>query len=250
MAHPHEALLDELKIAIDKLPLTVPDEIVKGARKQLSDLTANAEVTQTQIEDALIAIGKQEFPYRRAYEELATSSSAEHRVELILDHLDPAVKTKVEEHLKNGVTIDELVKSSFFETDFTAEERYQVEDGILHSVDHLEEEAPEKIEEHKEEYDKLVEVWKKKEAEMEGKIAELKALASVDAKWKDEILDKARLFEMGFAVTERDPDLVEIEKEIEYWKGTLNEEGSVPWVAIVAVVVAVLILAVAFVLHG
>jgi len=253
MPHPHQALLDEFKLSIDRLPITVPQEIIDEARKLHAELLADPEASESKIEDALILIGKKEYPYRRAYNELAGTTSAEHRVELILDHLDASVKEKVQSHLQHGVTIDELVKSSMFETDFTPEERYQVEDGMLHAVDHLEEEAPAKIEEHQAEYDKLVETWKEKEAEMEGKIAELKALADVDKKWKDEILDKVRVFEMGFAITERDPDLVEIEKEIEYWKGTLSEEG-VTTMHVIAVVLAVaallVVIAVAFAMHG
>ena len=57
---------------------------------------------------------------------------------------------------------------------------------------------------------------------MEAKIEELRALAGKDDKWREEILDKVKTLEEGWSVVERDPELLEIEKEIEYWQGTMD----------------------------
>lgn len=217
-------MLDEFKYALDHLPPTVPADLIEDGRRLHAELSANPEATAEQIHDALVKIGQAEFPYRRAFNELAGPVSEEHRLELVLEHLEPEVKAKVQKFLESGVKLDELVKSKIFESDFSAAERYQVEDGILHAEDHIKEELPKKIAEHQAEYDQLVKQWQGKQQKMEDKIEELRALAGKDAKWKAEILDKVKTLEEGWSVTERDPDLVEIEKEIEYWRGTMGEE--------------------------
>ncbi|MEK7105092.1 MAG: hypothetical protein AAB865_00170 [Patescibacteria group bacterium] len=222
MKHPHQAILDEFQYAIDHLVPTVPSGVAEEAKRLHHELSENPEATEAQIHDALVNIGKQEFPYRRAYQEMMEEPSEEKRTALVLDHLEPEVKVKVETVMKDGVTLEALTKSSIFETDFTSEERYQIEDGILHAADHVKEEMPEVIASNKGKYDGLVESWKEKQKTMEAKIEELRALAGKDDKWREEILDKVKTLEEGWSVVERDPELLEIEKEIEYWQGTMD----------------------------
>ncbi len=218
-------MLDEFAYALDHLPLTVPDAIVKEGRQLHKTLSENPEATAEEIQDAMVAIGKKEYPFRKAYQDMIGQVSEERHVELVLEHLEPEVRTKVQELLNSGVSLDALCRSSMFETDFTAEERYQVEDGILHAADHVAEELPEKIAADSSRYDALVAEWKAKQAKIEEKIVELKALASKDPKWSAEILDKVKTLEEGWTLTERDPELLEVEKEIEYWMGTIADIG-------------------------
>lgn len=219
-----KALLKEFEVAINKLPPTVPVEIIEEAKKRHAELSGNPEVTDGQIRDALVATGKKEFPYRRAYQDMVGKVSGDRLNEMVVEHVEPNVREKLKKFLDSGVTLEELVKSEMFESQFTGEERYQVQDGILDAEEHIKEETPKAIESRKAEYEKAVEMWKEKQKKMEEKIDELRALASKDEKWKEEILDKVHTIEEGWSIAERDPDLYEIEKEIEYWKGTLGED--------------------------
>ena len=184
----------------------------------------NPEATEGQIHQALVDIGKKEFPYRRAYEDMIGIASEAKLTQMVLEHVEPNVKERLEKILSDGVALEELVKSELFETQFSGDERYQVQDGIMDATDHIKEDLPKEIEKRQAEYDALVEQWRTKLRELQAKIEELKTLATQDTKWKDEIIDKASTFEEGFSVVERDPDIVEITKEIEYWRGTLGEE--------------------------
>ncbi len=224
MTHPHKAMLDEFAYALDHLAPTAPKEIASQGRQRHTALSTNPESTVEQIHDALVTIGKQEFPYRKAYQEMIDKTSDARRVELVLEHLEPEVKNKVQHLLDSAVTLEALTKSSIFETDFTAEERYQIEDGILHADEHIKEELPATITKKQAEYDKLVKSWKDKQSKMQEKIEELRVLANKDPKWQAEILDKVKTLEEGWSVVERDPELLEIEKEIEYWTGTIAED--------------------------
>lgn len=222
MTHPHQSFLDEFQIAIKKLSPGVPSEVRENALKLHAELSANAAATEEQIHDALVTIGKAEYPYRHAYHELTHAQGASHLKEMVLDHVEPEVKAKLESYLAGDVTLEELVKSDIFEREFIAEERYQVQDGILDAQEHLLEEAPKMLLEKASEFMALVEKWQQHQALMQQRIDELKALALKDVKWKDEILDKVKIFEEGWSVVERDPELTEIEKEIEYWNGTME----------------------------
>ena len=66
--------------------------------------------------------------------------------------------------------------------------------------------------------------WKKQQEKIAQKIDELRALANKDAKWREEILDKVKTLEEGWSMVERDPELLEVEKEIEYWTQTMEVE--------------------------
>lgn len=74
------------------------------------------------------------------------------------------------------------------------------------------------------EYQTALQSWQKHEQEIMNKINELEALKDQSAEWAAAIADKARVYREGFLVTERDPKLEEVEKEIEYWQGKMGME--------------------------
>lgn len=226
MSHPFKALLDEYKVAIDHLVPSVPEEIKKEAEESLSKLLADENVPEGEIQSAIVKTGKAEYPHRKAYQELVGKKVEDRRLEIVLDHVEPNVKAILEKHLKDGASLDQIVKSDIFEEELTPEERHQVEDGILDAADHVKEEmTAEKVGDDPA-YQKLVENWTKHRDEIDAKITELEGLKSRDkaGKWGEEIDARVERFREGFLVTERDPELEEVKKEIEYWIGTFGEE--------------------------
>ena len=221
--HPHASLLKEFKIAIDHIVPSVPPEVKASATQRYDALAANADATEEEIEAALVAVGRSEYPHRKASQEIAGKREEETRLTLVLEHVDDAVRAKLKTHLDAGVPLVEIVRSDLFETDFTGEERYQVEDALLDAADHVREEMANAIDPSSEKYQKLVAKWQTHADLIEAKIQELEALAAKDPKWKDEIMAKAERFREGYAVTETDPELEEVKKEIEYWKDTMSE---------------------------
>jgi hypothetical protein len=84
----------------------------------------------------------------------------------------------------------------------------------------------ERAQERKQNFDQLVEHWKKEQERIQGLIDQLRSMASRDERWKAEITGKADVFEEGWSIVERDPEEDEIVKEIENWAAVL-EEGEV-----------------------
>ncbi len=84
--HPQLAILDEFKIAIDKLPVTIP-EVKKEAEQLYADLEADQSATEQQVHDALVKIGKQVYPHRKATKELM-EKYAQEGAEAAASHMD------------------------------------------------------------------------------------------------------------------------------------------------------------------
>ncbi|MBU0531338.1 hypothetical protein KJ910_02495 [Patescibacteria group bacterium] len=217
-----QAMLDQFKVAINNLPPTLP-EVKEEADGLLAELISKDNLAEKDVHDAMVRIGKKVYPHRRALDELLEEVGEGLSRQIVLDHVEENVKQKLESMLEGG-TVEEIVKSDLFETEFTPEERYQIEDAILHAKDEIMDEVPDLVKEHQAEYDQLVKKWSAHQAQIESKIKELAELAQKDASWRAEIDDKVSVFEEGWSVVERDPRLVDVEKEIEYWRGTLGME--------------------------
>lgn len=146
---------------------------------------------------------------------------------MVLEHVDETVRAVIKPHLDAGVSLDELFSSDIFESQLDAKQRYQVEDGILVSANKLAEKLKTEVGGQADTYHKLVEKWKMHAGEIEKAINDLEALAQGgDENQQAEIKDKAARFREGFLVTETDPDLEEVKKEIEYWRETFAHEGE------------------------
>lgn len=224
MSHSFQSHLDEYQFAIDHLAPTVPAEIKADAQKWHDDLQANPEATEEEIDGAMTRTGLAEYPHRHALEEMTSGDKEKRRAEIVLDHVEAPVAEKVKKLVDSGVTLQELVKSALFESDFDAEERHQIEDALLDADIHIREEFGAEAATDEKAYAALVKKWEKTRDAIAAKIDELEAMKNKDEKWRDEIAGKVATFREGFLVTEPDVSLEEVEKEIEYWKGTMGEE--------------------------
>jgi t-SNARE complex subunit (syntaxin) len=224
MPHPHEYLLKEYQVAIDRLAPTVPQEIRDRARARLSNLMADPDATEDEIRGALFETGREEYPHRHAFGELTAGGIEARRVEITLEHVEPGVAERVKRLVDSGVTMNELTNSRLFESEFTPEERHQVEDALLDADIHVKEEFGKSVVSDEKAYAAAVKRWEKRRDDIQVKIDELETLRSRDEKWRADIEEKVKRFREGFSVTEPDPELEEVEKEIEYWKGTFGEE--------------------------
>ena len=185
---------------------------------------ADENAGEEQILDAMGKTGLAEYPHRHAYKELTSSRSDANLNRMVLEHVDESVRKRLEGHLEAGVPLEQIVSSDLFEQEFSPEERYQVEDAILDARDHIKEAAAESFDAKSDAYKAAVAKWEAYRDEVNNKIKELESLEKKDEKWREEIEGKVKRFQEGFLVTERDVELEEVEKEIEYWRGVFGEE--------------------------
>ena len=222
--HPHASYLKEYQIAIDHLVPAVPAHIKEEAQALHDALLANEKATEKDIQEAVIKIGLVEYPYRHAWEEMVAPIRDEKTRDIVFEHIEPSVRKKIEPCLVSGVSLEQFVRSPLFEELLTPEERYQVEDAMLDAPHHIDEMLSGLITIDNPQYKKAYDAWTKTEEKILKAIEKLDQLKDKDPKWKDEIVDKVARFKEGFSVTEPDPSLEEVEKEIEYWEGVLATE--------------------------
>ncbi len=225
MTHPHKSMLDEFQYAIDHFVATVPESVITQGKEVLAKITGNEAIDEAEIKKAFHDIGIQEYPHRRAYHELTVSTAGGRLNELVMEHVDASVNAVIKPLIDSGVSLGELVSSDMFTDKLTPEQRYQVEDGILVSKSKLADELSGQISAESDEYKKLLKKWEDQAVQIDAAIKDLKKYAQGGtADQKEEIINKAERFSEGFLVTERDPELEEIKKEIEYWQDSFRDE--------------------------
>lgn len=218
-------MLDEFQFAIKHFVPTLPQEVKGQAQQVLDELTGNAAADEAAIKQAFYDIGVQEYPHRRAYEELTRTSARERMNAMVIEHVDETVRGVIKPHLDAGVSLDELVGSEIFESQLDAKQRYQVEDGILVASDKLAEALKAEVGDQADRYNALVAKWTQEAGKIQDAINELEMLAQGgDENQQAEIKSKVARLREGFLITERDPELEEVKKEIEYWKDTFASE--------------------------
>ncbi len=222
MPHPHQSLLDELEYAIKHLVPTVDPKIRDEAQAVHDKLEANPETEIIDIRSALVELGKHEWPARHAFAEVAERHAGDKRKELLLERLNDPVKGNFETLLKD-VSIDEIVKSDIFEEQFTPEERYHVEEGLVEADLALRDHVAELIAgNQKEEYATALVKWEKEKKELEEIMTTLRGLATEDASLTDEIMEKVSAYQEGWSLVERDFDEETLRGEIDYYRGILG----------------------------
>lgn len=225
MSHPHKAMLDEFHFAMRHFVPTIPQEIKDEAQKAYEELLQNENLDEDFIKKVFYEIGLKEYPYRKAYEELTHSNAEAQMKKMVLDHVDETVRAVIKPHLEAGVSLEELVSSDLFTEQLDPKQRYQVEDGILVAKDKLAESLKKQVGDQVQTYNEFVQKWKAYAQDMVKAIDELERFAQGgDENQQAEIKGKATRFREGFLVTEIDPELETIKKEIEYWQDLFSGE--------------------------
>lgn len=218
-------MLDEFAYAIKHFVPTVPEELTSLAESRLAEMTENTAMDEKGIQKVFYEIGVQEYPYRRAYNELTHSSAEQKMKDMVVEHVDEDVQKVIKPHLDAGVSLEALTASDIFENELNVEQRYQVEDGMLVAKKKMAEALKEGADANAESYKKLLAKWSKHAEDIEAEIQKLEQMAEGGTEdQQSEIKAKAARFREGFLVTEQDPEMEHVQKEVEYWTDTFSEE--------------------------
>ncbi|KKW33142.1 MAG: hypothetical protein UY76_C0008G0015 [Candidatus Uhrbacteria bacterium GW2011_GWA2_52_8d] len=225
MPHPHQSMLDEFQYAIKHFVPSLPNPIKAEAQRIHDDLVQNEALDEAAIKRTFYTIGIKEYPYRRAFQELTSSTAEEMFKNMVIEHVDETVRGVIKPHLDEGVSMEALISSELFTESLNVKQRYQVEDGILVAKDKLAEILKNRVGEQAQLYQGLVEKWTREAEKIQEAIAELEKLGQGgDETQQAEIKNKVERFREGFLVTEQDPELELVQKEIEYWRDTFAQE--------------------------
>ncbi len=226
MAHPNEEMIQDFRKAVAQLVPLTPKTIRDEAMQLADDLAENESSTAEQIRQALVYVGKKEFPYRKAYQELCAGDEEARLQELVLGKLDESVKVKMEPVVKYGVHILDFVKSSQFEALLSDDDRSQVDREIHAAHDVLDRQCDERAAARRGAYDELVARWTATQEHIQQMIEVLRGMADRDPEYRDDILARVQQFENGWSMVEVDPTVDDVQKEITYWTGVLSEDDE------------------------
>ena len=228
MSHPQEGLLKEFRRAIEKLVPLTPKEVVEEAVRLAVELETNESSTPEQIRQALVYVGKKEFPYRKAYQELCAGDEEARMQEIVVQRIDDATKAMIEPVTKYGVHMLDFVKSSQFDA-LSDDAKIAIDNALREAHDVVNRQCDERASSRADSYHALVQRWTIEAQNIQKLIDVLKDMAERDARYHDDVLGRARQFEDGFSMIEEDPSQELVEKEIAHWAGVLNgseEEGA------------------------
>jgi len=231
--HPYAYTLELLMLAITRLPPTFSEEKRAAFQKKFEHFLRHPDVSYEEIRSTIAEIGKESWPYRKAYEEMYARYGRASEESFLFENLDQGVRDKYAQFLGEGGKInyigsvvrseEDMMRASPFERYFSPEEKFAIEQALLVARDSARLEINDLVTSRKkEEYEQLVKTYGAKQRQMEEKIDEMRHLAGVSKKWEAEISDRIRTLEEGWSVVEKGADLPELERETEYWKGTLG----------------------------
>jgi len=126
--------------------------------------------------------------------------------------------------LQQGIKASAFLKSSTFEQQCSADERFQMENIFVDAK----QEAQAQLQKESENfplYQESLEKWKQTEEHLKEGIMKVEALAQKESPYQEEITQKVEQLKEGFLSIERDPEPEEVKQLVIYWKGVL-EEGN------------------------
>ncbi len=230
MSHPQEEILNEFRYAIARLVPLTPKDIQDEALQLADDLEANDATTAEQIRQALVYIGRKEFPYRKAYRELCAGDEEVRMQNIVLQKLDDAIKAELTPVTEYGVHIVDFMKSSQYDA-LNDHARIALDNAVREAHDIVNRQCDERAASRAESYQSLVTRFTEEAQHIQACIEVLKDMAHRDPRFQEEILAKAREFENGFSILEHDPSQDAVEQEIVHWAGVLggveDEDGAV-----------------------
>jgi len=212
--------LQLFRFLLNKKPVGLTDDLVDEGEGLYSQLSAS-EYTEQQVEASVIAYGKKVWAYRQAAATFAEQFGKEKHDEFFVSLLSPELAKKWQEFAGRGWSVRDFREGNRFEQFFTPEENVAIEQASIETekamYDYLTRLA---TGEQKQVYDGLLAQYKQEQAQIEGKIEELKKCVSEPGeKWDAELAGAVLFFERGLAEIEARPTVQKVQEKIDFYQG-------------------------------
>ncbi len=230
--HPHAYTLDLLGLAIDRLPPTFSADRKRHYAERLRFFRGHPEAGFADIQETIAELGRESWPQRRAYEDMYTAYGRSSEESFLLQNLDQGIREKYERflheggklnHIQSASEASDIWQTSPFERYFTPEEKFALEQALSASRLAAAEEINGLVTgKKKDEYQKLTAAYAEQQENIQSKLDDLQQMAGVSDKWRPLILDRVRTLAEGWSVVERGINERLLDRELEYWRGTLE----------------------------
>jgi len=221
--HPFQYTLTLLEQTIKTTPRWFSEERRQSMLETLKAYEMNPTVSREELDNVIIAFGKEIWPYRKALGVLHEKYAAPREEKYIRAALGSMIAGKFDAYLREGNSITDFKQGKQFETFFTPEEQAEIVERYLDAHDKVMDEfQSECMGPRADECNQLVTDFKAELPKIEDAIMRLSLLADESPNWRDEIMDKVRVFEEGWSGEEKDVTREIVEKEIESYRDIID----------------------------
>lgn len=230
MEHPYPFTLDLLKQVIAKAPVFFPAHRKKAMEDVFEKFRSDMGASLTDIEKAIVDFGREIWPYRKAFWSIHDTDGKPKEEQYLREETKKEdILEKYEDFLQKGGQHEDLrAGSARFETFFTPEEKISLIRARMNAHERLVGEIKELCGgDRMNECTIYFSKYKEEQTELDSLIAEFKALAEKTKKWRDEIVNRAHVFESGWSGVERETTRTEVEAAIEYYQSMRKSEGFI-----------------------
>lgn len=222
--HPHHFSLNILKSLIDSVPKAFPAEKHAEMEKAYQVMLANLQISQAEIEETMIAFGKEIWPYRKAFWKMHDIYGGKKEGAVVKEKLSPALRSKFAEFVSGGGDLEDFRHGAVLEETFTPEEKFALGQAELEAHDQVDVEIETMCQGEKQtEFQGMVKDFQVFRDKLIEKINILKGMAQQSPKWAGEIEEKARTFEEGFCLLEKSYNIEDIDGAVDYYQGVIAE---------------------------
>lgn len=195
--------------------------ITKEATQLFERYKTSTDIAAT--EEAMIAYGKQMWPYWQAFTTLMDQEGKLAEQNAILAALPGGLSKRYQAFLDKEGPLNDGKNSAAFEAAFTPEENLLLQDAILDGRKKAETMlALQALSEKKGTYDQLVAQYKTEQEHLSGLLGQLTQIKEETEKWDQEIDEAVLFFEKGFADIEARPTQERIQGKIDWFRGQID----------------------------
>jgi hypothetical protein len=214
---------------IEKAPVTFPADKKEVMKKRYKEFLADKKIACAMVEDSIDNLGKEIWPYRKAWQEIYEKYGRVREDEYFEKHLPAGLRDKYFSCKKEGGghCLREYRLCGKMETCFTPDEKFLLNETVITSLGEVKKEVDGLVlGEKRDEYQALFKKWSSEQKKLEDEIGELKNLAAKNPKWQAEILDRVKTMEEGWSAMERDITLEEVREAVDFYRGAIESPGA------------------------
>lgn len=209
--------------------MTFPAEKKEVMKKRYDEFLADKKIACAMVEEAIVAFGREIWPYRKAWQEIYEKYGRSREAEYFEKHLPKTLHEKYFSCKKEGGghCLREYRVCGKMETCFTPDEKFFLDETVIAALEEAKKEVDDLVLGKKsDEYQKLFKKWSGEQKKLGTKIEELKKMAAKNQKWQAEIFDRIKTMEEGWSAVERDITMEEIEKTVDFYRGAIENPNA------------------------
>lgn len=209
----------------DMLPPLVPANVSESLVTALRQAQKKGDISLVELEDVMIELGKQTWPYMRAFEDMSRIYERDMGHKLLTQRASHGLRKKVDMFTEMGGTYHDISSGGTHDM-FEHQERAELMEHLVDLKHDIRKHATQAILSHdRERYEEKVGKYGKMVTEINELLEDMRQFAHEEAHERvaDDIHSHARSIDLQFAHLAPRVDVVEVRQLPEYYRGKHEE---------------------------